>query len=53
MAKMPFKRVWERAAKRKGGEKVLRSLMPKRPNNKALAKLGDDRVLSEIAARVF
>jgi 3-methyladenine DNA glycosylase Tag len=27
--------------------------MPKKPNHKALAKLGDDRVLSDIAARVF
>jgi len=53
MAKVPFKRIRERAAKRKGGEKVLASLMPKKPSNKALAKLGDDRVLSEIAARVF
>jgi 3-methyladenine DNA glycosylase Tag len=53
MAKVPFKRVRERAAKRKGGEKVLQSLLPKKPNNKALAKLGDDRVLSEMAARVF
>ena len=53
MAKIAFKRIRERAAKRKGGEKVLASLLPKRPNNKALAKLGDDRVLSEIAARVF
>ncbi len=53
MAKVPFKRIRERAAKRKGGEKVLASLMPKRPNNKALAKLPDDRVLSEMAARVF
>ncbi len=53
MAKVPFKRIRERAAKRKGGDKVLASLMPKRPNNKALAKLGDDRVLSEMAARVF
>ena len=53
MAKVPFKRIRERAAKRKGGEKVLASLLPKKPNNKALARLGDDRVLSEIAARVF
>jgi len=53
VAKVPFKRIRERAAKRKGGEKVLASLLPKKPNNKALAKLGDDRVLSEIAARVF
>ena len=53
MAKVPFKRIRERAAKRKGGDKVLTSLLPKKPNNKALAKLGDDRVLSEMAARVF
>ena len=53
MAKMTFKRIRERAAKRKGGEKVLTSLLPKKPNNKALARLPDDRVLSEMAARVF
>ena len=53
VARVPFKRIRERAAKRKGGEKVLASLMPKKPSNKALAKLGDDRVLSEMAARVF
>jgi 3-methyladenine DNA glycosylase Tag len=53
VAKVPFKRIRERAAKRKGGDKVLASLMPKKPNNKALAKLGDDRILSEMAARVF
>jgi 3-methyladenine DNA glycosylase Tag len=53
VAKVPFKRIRERAAKRKGGEKVLASLMPKKPTNKALAKLGDDRVLSEMACRVF
>jgi 3-methyladenine DNA glycosylase Tag len=53
VAKVPFKRIRERAAKRKGGEKVLASLLPRRPNNKALVKLGDDRVLSEMACRVF
>src|SRR5260370_28587769 len=53
VARVRVKRMRERAAKRKGGDKVLTSLMPKKPNNKALAKLGDDRVLSEIAARVF
>jgi len=53
MAKVPFKRIRERAAKRKGGDKVLASLLPKKPSNKGLAKLGDDRVLSEMAARVF
>src|SRR5471030_811319 len=53
MAKVSFKSIRARAARRKGGDKVLASLLPKRPNNKALAKLGDDRVLSEMAARVF
>src|SRR5215813_8149112 len=53
MAKVSFKSIRERAAKRKGGDKVLASLMPKKPSNKALAKLPDDRVLSEIAERVF
>ena len=53
MAKVPFKRIRERAAKRKGGEKVLASLLPKKPNNKALAKLGDDRVLADMAERIF
>ncbi len=53
VAKVPFKRIRERAAKRKGGEKVLASLLPRKPDNKALAKLPDDRVLSEMACRVF
>ena len=53
MAKVPFKRIRERAAKRKGGEKVLTTLLPKKRDNKALAKLSDDRVLSEMARRVF
>ena len=53
MARVPFKRIQERAAKRKGGDKVLASLLPKKPNNKALAKLGDDRILSDMAARIF
>ena len=53
MAKVPFKRIRERAAKRKGGEKVLASLLPKKPNNKALAKIPDDRVLADMAERIF
>jgi 3-methyladenine DNA glycosylase Tag len=52
-ARVPFRRVRERAARRKGGEKVLASLLPRKPNNKALARLADDRVLSEMAARIF
>ena len=53
MAGVSFKSIRARAEKRKGGAKVLVSLMPKKPNNKALAKLPDDRALSEIACRVF
>jgi 3-methyladenine DNA glycosylase Tag len=53
VARVPFKRIRDRAAKRKGGEKVLASLLPKKRDNKALAKLGDDRVLAEMARRVF
>jgi 3-methyladenine DNA glycosylase Tag len=53
MPKVLFKRIRERAAKRKGGEKVLASLMPKKPDNKRLAKLADDRVLAEMAERIF
>ena len=53
MARVSFKRIRERAAKRKGGEKELASLLPKKRNNKDLAKLSDDRVLAEMARRVF
>ena len=53
MARVSFKSIQARAAKRKGGEKVLASLMPKKRDNKALANLTDDRVLAEMARRVF
>ena len=53
MARVSFKSIQARAAKRKGGEKVLASLMPKKRDNKTLAKLSDDRVLAEMARRVF
>lgn len=52
-AKVSFESIRKRAADRKGGNKVLASLMPAKPDNKALAKLGDDRVLSEMTRRVF
>ncbi len=48
-----FKTIRTRAAKRKGGEAKLAALLPKPTNAKALAKLGDDRVLAEMAKRVF
>lgn len=48
-----FKSIRARAAKRKGGEKALAALLPKAPDQKALAKLTDDRVLSEMTKRIF
>jgi 3-methyladenine DNA glycosylase Tag len=53
MAKVSFKSIRARAEKRKGGPKILASLLPRKPNNKALAKLSDDRILSEMAERIF
>lgn len=49
----PFKAIRARAAKRKGGEAALASLLPKVPSQKGLARLADDRVLSEMAKRIF
>lgn len=48
-----FKSIRARAAKRKGGEQALAALLPKAPDQKALAKLADDRVLSEMTKRIF
>src|SRR5690242_9366103 len=48
-----FKSIRARAAKRKGGEAALAKLLPKVEPPKALARLGDDRVLAEMAKRVF
>ncbi len=50
---LAFSRIRERAAKRKGGEKVLASLLPKKRSNRNLARLSDDRVLAEMTRRVF
>ena len=48
-----FDKIRERAAQRKGGDKVLKSLLGPSPDNKAVAKVSDDRVLSTMAERVF
>ena len=48
-----FKTIRARAAKRKGGEAALAALLPKVPSQKALARLADDRVLAEMAKRIF
>jgi 3-methyladenine DNA glycosylase Tag len=50
---IPFKTIRTRAEKRKGGPKALNKLLPPAPNPRALAKLGDDRVLAEMTRRVF
>jgi 3-methyladenine DNA glycosylase Tag len=48
-----FKTVRARAAKRKGGEAALLKLLPEVASPKALAALGDDRMLAEMARRIF
>ena len=53
MARVSFKSIQARAARRKGGEKALAALLPKKRDNRELAKLADDRVLAEMARRVF
>lgn len=48
-----FKTIRKRAEQRKGGPKALKALLPEVPTNEALAKLADDRFLSEMAKRIF
>ncbi|MCW5745194.1 MAG: DNA-3-methyladenine glycosylase I [Alphaproteobacteria bacterium] len=48
-----FKSIRARAAKRKGGEKALASLLPPAPDDRKLARLKDDRVLAEMTKRIF
>ena len=50
---VPFKIIRARAEKRKGGPKAFAKLLPPKPDPKALAKLGDDRILAEMSKRVF
>ena len=49
----PFKAIRARAEKRKGGAGALAKLLPPKPRAAELAKLSDDRVLAEMARRVF
>ena len=48
-----FETIRKRAAERKGGEEVLSSLLGPAPDNAKLAEVGDDRILSAMAERVF
>jgi 3-methyladenine DNA glycosylase Tag len=50
---IPFKSIRARAEKRKGGPRELEKLLPRQPDMKRLAKLSDDRMLSEMTKRVF
>ncbi len=50
---IPFETILRRAEHRKGGAEQLARLLPPKPEPKALAKLKDDRVLSEMTKRVF
>jgi 3-methyladenine DNA glycosylase Tag len=50
---IPFKAIRARAEKRKGGPKGLEKLLPRKPDMTALARLSDDRLLSEMTKRVF
>jgi len=48
-----FETIRKRAAERKGGDAVLKKLLGTASSNKDVAKLGDDRILSNMASRVF
>ena len=48
-----FKKIRERAAKRKGGDATLNKLLGAKPDNAALVKVPDDRILSTMAERIF
>ncbi|SFT79649.1 DNA-3-methyladenine glycosylase I [Mesorhizobium sp. YR577] len=50
---LDFDKIRARAAKRKGSEAVLASLLGSAPDNAALAKIPDHRILSTMAERVF
>jgi 3-methyladenine DNA glycosylase Tag len=49
----PFETIRARAARRKGSEAVLASLLPAVPARSALATMADDRVLAEMTKRIF
>src|SRR6516162_7010862 len=48
-----FSKIQARAEKRKGGRAALKRLLPPKPDPKALARLGNDRMLAEMTKRVF
>ncbi len=49
-----FAKILARAQKRKGGEARLKALLPAKPKSaQALARIPDDRILADMAKRVF
>ena len=48
-----FETIRKRAARRKGGDDVLKRLLGPPADNKTVARLADDRILSTMAERVF
>src|SRR5260370_19364953 len=48
-----FATIRARAAKRKGGDAALNALLPKVKSAAALARMTDDRVLSDMTKRIF
>ncbi len=50
---LAFSKIRDRAARRKGGEDILISLLGSAPDNAAVANLGDDRILSTMTQRIF
>jgi len=48
-----FKTIPARAAKRKGGDAKLIALLPKLTSTAALARIPDNRILSDMAKRIF
>jgi 3-methyladenine DNA glycosylase Tag len=49
----PFKTIRARAEQRKGGKANLKALLPPALDAKALVRIGDDRMLAEMAKRIF
>jgi len=50
---LSFASIRARAADRKGGDDVLASLVGPAPDNAALSRVPDDRILSTMASRIF
>jgi len=48
-----FKKIYHRAAERKGGEKALSLLLGEKINNNIVAELSDDRLLSAFTKKIF